>query len=361
MNILVLQEVYPSRESPYSQVWSHTRNKAYIAQGASVKVCCSSEAKPRTYEGIDIFPIHSFKEHAGWCDVILAHQPNLKLHYSVLRNNKNNKVVYFFHGHEVMFINNDYPRPYFFSPDLRLTRRVFRLFYDRFKVFVLRRFFMRQGVELASFVFVSDWMRKIFERRVGLSVDLQRFRYSIIPNSVGDVFLQKSYKLSADIYADFISIRQWDWSKYAVDLVIEAAVKNKDKTFHIYGKGDLLSYVDVPANVKMVDSFLTHDQIPELLNHYRCALMPTRVDSQGVMACEIASYGMPLITSNISVAKEFLSSFPNVSFLGDSDWYSTLKLPVPFSLDLENPFSAEFLCRRELDFFDRFLNAPTVK
>lgn len=47
----------------------------------------------------------------------------------------------------------------------------------------------------------------------------------------------------------------------------------------------------------------------------KCALMLTRTDAQGVMACEIASTGMPLITSDIPVCHEVFEGFDNVGFL----------------------------------------------
>ena len=38
--------------------------------------------------------------------------------------------------------------------------------------------------------------------------------------------------------------------------------------------------------------------------------MPTRADAQGVMACEMATFGIPLITSNIDVCKEVFKELP---------------------------------------------------
>lgn len=361
MNILVIQEVYPSVDNPYQQAWAHVRNKAYVAQGASVKVVCSSAKSHSSYEGVDVYPLTSFRNLLDWCSLIVVHQPNIKLHYRLLRNNKDKKIVFFLHGHEVMFINEDYSRPFLFSPDAALRNKIFRYFYDRVKVFLLKRLFLSQGIDRVGFVFVSNWMKDIFQRRVKFDVDLLRYKYSVMPNSIASVFLDKSYKLADDVYADFISIRQWDWSKHGVDLVLEAAAGNRDKTFHIYGNGSFCEYIDVPPNVVMKKGFISPSEIPELLNHYRCALMPTRVDSQGVMACEMASFGIPLISSNISVAREFLSEFPNVNLIQNSNWYSELNIPDAGSKDIGMKFSAEKLCSEELAFFNYFLNVPMVK
>lgn len=361
MNILVLQEVYPSDENPYSQAWSHTRNKAYRKEGCCVKVFCASETRFREYEGVSVYPMNVLNDHLDWSDIILAHQPNIKLHYKMLRRNKNKKIVYYIHGHEVMFVNEDYSKPFYFSPDSSLRFRLFRFLYDRIKVFLLKCFFVRQGVDKAAFVFVSRWMKDTFERRVGLNLDLRRFRYAVIPNAMNDCFLEAAYKPSANLYADFITIRQWDWSKHGVDLVIEAAKKNTDKTFHIYGKGIFPEFVEIPNNVKMINKFIAVEDIPNLLNHYRCALMPTRVDSQGVMAAEMASYGIPLISSDIDVAREFLSGFLNVRLVENSKWYAVLDIPEANLNKLGERYSSKNLCKEELEFYDYFINAPIVR
>ena len=43
--------------------------------------------------------------------------------------------------------------------------------------------------------------------------------------------------------------------------------------------------------------------------------MLTKNDTQGVMSCEIASTGMPLITSDIKVCREVFSCFENVKLV----------------------------------------------
>ena len=53
------------------------------------------------------------------------------------------------------------------------------------------------------------------------------------------------------------------------------------------------------------------------LDESRCGLMPTREDTQGVMTCEMMEYGMPVITSDISVCKEFFSCVNNVKLISN--------------------------------------------
>src|SRR5699024_6437614 len=54
-------------------------------------------------------------------------------------------------------------------------------------------------------------------------------------------------------------------------------------------------------------------------NQSRCALIPTRVDAQGVMACEMATFGIPVITSDIDVSTEVFDSFSNVGFISNEE------------------------------------------
>lgn len=61
--------------------------------------------------------------------------------------------------------------------------------------------------------------------------------------------------------------------------------------------------------------------LPLTIDKSKCALMLTRRDTQGVMSCELATYGIPLITSDLPVCKEIFRNVPNVSFISnDVDW-----------------------------------------
>lgn len=45
--------------------------------------------------------------------------------------------------------------------------------------------------------------------------------------------------------------------------------------------------------------------------------MLTRRDTQGVMSCELATYGIPLITSDIPVCHEIFDDFEHVYYLNN--------------------------------------------
>jgi len=110
-----------------------------------------------------------------------------------------------------------------------------------------------------------------------------------------------------------------DNSCYAIDIVNELAKNNPEYRFLIIGKGKYFEHNNKASNITLIDKVLKHNEIIEFLNQSKCALMPTRRDTQGLMACEIATFGIPLITSNIPICHEIFDSFQNVTFIDNND------------------------------------------
>ena len=69
---------------------------------------------------------------------------------------------------------------------------------------------------------------------------------------------------------------------------------------------------------------MNHDEIVEMLNLSRYALMPTRTDAQGLMMCEMAAFGIPVITSDIPVCHEVFDGFKNVFFISNDELAQSL-------------------------------------
>ena len=70
--------------------------------------------------------------------------------------------------------------------------------------------------------------------------------------------------------------------------------------------------------------------------------MPTRTDAQGLMMCEMATYGMPVITTDIPVCHEVLDSFENVSMFDINDTNVQLE-PILAQLESGEPYK-KILC-----------------
>lgn len=108
-----------------------------------------------------------------------------------------------------------------------------------------------------------------------------------------------------------------DSSTYCIDLVCKLAEKNPNYSFLLIGKGNFFKNKGKPNNITWIDKYLSHEAILNCVNHARCALMLTRRDTQGVMSCELVTYGIPLITSDLPVCKEIFGKIPFVSFMNN--------------------------------------------
>jgi len=84
--------------------------------------------------------------------------------------------------------------------------------------------------------------------------------------------------------------------------------------------------------------------------------MPTRLDSQGVLVCEMVVFGIPVITSNIPVKRLLLEGNENVSFI-KNDCYQGIDIGQHIkqgsSLQAKKNFSDERTINQELNLFKR--------
>ena len=144
-----------------------------------------------------------------------------------------------------------------------------------------------------------------------------------------------------------------------MDIVNRLAFNTPDMKFLLIGRGEYFQWRERAPNLKWLDTVLTHCEIIECLNRARFALMPTRTDAQGLMMCEMAAYGMPVITSDIPVCHEVFSDFPNVDYIDNHD--------VRLSLERYRRISARFMkdtryflestCSQELQILSKLMES----
>lgn len=353
MKILVLSQDYPSIDKPYAMSYVHSRNIEYLKLNHDVQVINFSVSKEYSFEGIKVYPL-SFAL-LDQADIILSHAPNIRNHFKVIRKLKKKKIIFFFHGHEVLRKYGDYPAPYTWNED-SILKKILVKFYDSIKLKLVRKYLLQlQSNNELGLIYVSEWMRKQFLNNIKLKPETIG-KVAVISNANNYIFIDQEYNYDKqNKKADFITIRPLDDSKYAIDLVVNFAKNNPDKTFHVYGKGNYFNYNIKPKNIEVINSFIAQKDIPNLLNKYSCALMPTRYDAQGVMVCEMATFGIPVITSDFEVCIEMLNGFKNVAYLSDSD-FSKIKfedIEITNSNSKNLKFSAENLVAEELAFFDK--------
>lgn len=365
MKILVLAENYTSSQEVSLQ-YVHTRNLRYIECGNEVDVLSFKSSIDYEYEGVKVFKEESILKNLSNnnYDVLVCHAPNLKNHYRFLKKNRDkfNNVVFFFHGHEVMKISRDYSKPYdYVQPDSKI-RVLVRDIYDEFKFKVWKKYFTKIDKE-SVLVFVSEWMKDMFVSSCKIDEDSLNFRSKIIYNSVGSVFENNNYDWNSHKEIDFLSIRSsLDGSKYCVDIIADLAEKYPNFNFTVVGKGKYFDIKGKPQNVKLINDNLSHEEILKILNKSKYALLPTRVDAQGVMACEFATFGIPLITSDIPVCHEVFNDFDNVFFIDNENSNLDFLKDYNHNLHIEKnkKYFVENTVDQELKLFEQMVSGNGV-
>ena len=323
MKVLVLTEDYPNNKGGVSLMYVHTRNIYYREKGVEVVNLNFSATGEYVIDGIRVINLDIYDRENDCYDLLLLHAANLRHHYRFLRKygERFQKFMFFYHGHEVLKIHSVYSKPYPYQKE-NIVKVLFQNLYDDFKLHVWRRY-IPQVVSKSWFVFVSEWMLSEFEKWTGISRQGLKGRYSITYNCVGNEFERERFDSESVKSYDFITIRgNIDGSKYSIDLVNEMAKKTPRGRFLLIGKGKFFDYNEKAGNLMWWDKTLSHSEILDVLNKSRFALMPTKTDAQGLMMCEMAAFGIPVITSDIPVCHEVFNGFNNVYYISNDNLQS---------------------------------------
>lgn len=319
-NVLVLTRSYPDNNGCVELMYIHTRNLYYIKHGIKVIVLNFKAENDYIIDNINVITLRTYKKSAVKYDVLLLHAPNLRNHYFFLKRYGDNfkKYLFFYHGHEVMKINKDYAKPYDYKRK-NVIHNLFQDIYDGFKLFIWRKY-LPKHIDKSHFIFVSNWMYDIFLKNTGLSKKVIEKRHNITYNNVGNEFEIQTYNESCEKEYDFITVRNdLDGSKYALDVVNRLAQNTPECSFLVVGKGEFFKHFKKSNNIVWMNCSMSHTEIIGVLQKSRFALMPTRTDAQGLMMCEMAAFGIPVITSDISVCHEVFDGFENVFFIDNDD------------------------------------------
>lgn len=324
MKVLELCANYPGPNEKSALSYVKARNQNYRKSGIYDIMVINFSLREGWYEedGIKVISFAEYKANYSddVFDLLISHAPNIRNHYRFLKKfqSKFKNLVFVFHGHEILSIKKEYPKPY---PYLR-GRNVFRYIspiYDYLKFHLWHDYFMKQGNNV-HMVFVSKWIYNKFEEYIGLDVkNLKAYNY-IISNNISERFEHEHYDMTVPKEYDFISIRSnLDDPKYAVDVVNNLAWANPKYRFLLVGRGNFFKHYSKAPNIEQIERYISPEEMVTLFNKSRCGLMPTKNDTQGIMACEMATFGMPLITSDINVCKVVFEGFPNVTYIPNND------------------------------------------
>lgn len=319
-NVLVLVADYPNNSGGVKLMYVHTRNLYYKKNGINVTVLNFSSKSEYRKDGIRVINENIYKQEKTDYDILVLHAANIRNHYKFLREYGDafSRFIFFYHGHEVMKINKDYCKPY---PYLKTNpiKNAFQNIYDFSKLAIWKKYLL-SVIDKSDFVFVSKWMYEVFIRNTKINPELLKGKTSITYNNVGLDFETLFYDDSTEKKYDFVTIRaNLDGAKYCVDVVNRLAENSPNLSFLLVGKGEFFSHYRKAENLTWLNKTMSHDEIIKALNSARYALMPTRTDAQGLMMCEMAAFGIPVITSDIPVCHEVFDGFNNVFFISNDD------------------------------------------
>ena len=353
MKVLVLVQAYPDAQNK-KLMYVHVRNQYYRKNGIDVTVLNFGIKQSYLYEGINVISEADFEKKEAY-DILICHAPNIRNHYRFLRKNGSlfPRFVFFFHGHEIMYLSKEYPTNYSYQKEATLLRTKFQDIYDIVKCRIWRGYYLKVR-EKSDYIFVSDYLKKCFLKYLHIDKASIEKNSHIINNSVGEVFEENDYCRENPVAYDFITIRSnFDGSTYCIDLVNKWAGENPQFKFLLIGKGDYFLYNQKASNIDLLEKHLTHDEMMNFLNKSKVALMPTRHDTQGVMSCEMATYGIPLITSKIDICKEIFSEYSNVILISNDatneEFLSTVQKAFALASDVkEKLYTAKDTLEKEL-------------
>lgn len=361
MRLLVLATDYPQKNESTALMYIHTRNKYYVQNGIDVTVLNFKAKNNYTIDNVKVITLREYEKNNNSYDILVAHAPNLRNHYVFFKkyDRRFSTIVFFFHGHEVLKTSEIYPKPYSFRKTSSKLSVITHRLYDICKLKIWKKYFIR-NMPISHFVFVSKWMYDMFIKYVQIDPKLLQGRKHIIYNSVGKCFETNYYDPASKKNYDFITIRNnLDGSKYAIDIVTKIALANSKYRFCVVGKGEFFNYFDKPDNLEWINKNLSHNEIIDYLNKSYCALMPTRADAQGVMACEIATFGIPIITSNIEVCREVFEGFRNVEYFDNESKETNIEIlfkKIKKSREKNTKYFAENTIGKEVKLFNMILH-----
>lgn len=325
-NILLITPSYPSSENLYSCGFVHSRVKEYQKNGMNVDVAVVYNSNTMCHyniEGVDVYKT----DYTQMKSIIMAKRYDAILvhffdeYYAKCLDTsfiEDIPIIFWNHGADILYW--DYKEIYtpYFKNDYKLPAYEEESYKRRDEY--IKKFTKKENVK---WVFVSE-----NEKKRAQELHKDKFKNSIVIHNVINNNIFKYEKKSPELRKKIFVTRRFDnFKKYALDIVVLTILELSrrkffsDLEFYLCGDGDYYNELVQPLlkfeNVKLINRFMTHDEIASM--HKKCGigLFPTRQDTQGVSALEAASSGLVVITSNIDVIYEFFDE--NLGLICDKE------------------------------------------
>lgn len=330
MRIIVMTSRYPSKDSPYSHMFVHTRNKEYLSQGHQILVLVPAK-KHEHYqiEGVKVVldNVESLSRHLANADRVMIHLLYHRFDRETDADTLYKRVLaerlptmFFLHGVETQTIWNSRREDINWTSPATIARWLYRDFY------LIKR--MRQTLIMFSedavpckFITPSKWMLKEAVRHTKVKLDHKSL---VIPNGIDTEHFK--FKQQWQHREQLLSIRPLAYrGKYAVDLLLEVmSLRKENESLTLYGKGEDEALINEVANASIHSAhfqlnaeFLNHFEIPAIHANHGVYLAVTRMDAQGVSMCEAMASGLPTISFNTCAIPEFIKH-QNTGFLAEA-------------------------------------------
>jgi glycosyltransferase involved in cell wall biosynthesis len=323
VKISVLTGRYPSKTSPYSHMFVHTRNKEYLAQGHEVVVLVPSN-KPEQYviEGVKVVlgDVFSLAKYLADTDRVMIH---LLLHrldkatdagylYDIVLKERL-PTLFFIHGVESQTIWHSRREDIKWKDPKSIARWLYRDYYLLQRMIKTLASFNEESFP-CRFVTPSKWMLEESMRHNKLDLTQKSL---VIPNGIDTEHFKFEDRWANRF--DLLSMRPLVYSgKYAVDLLLESASKVKlPKSLTQYGHvngarsneakirqvaSEILTDIDYTLHA----NFVNYQDIPKIHKEYGLYMAVTRMDAQGVSMCEAMASGLPTVSFNTCAIPEFI-------------------------------------------------------
>ena len=327
MKIAIITSRYPSKDNPYNHMFVHARCLYFVQQENIELVVYVPSKNDETYvfENIKVVKSSSLKisNEILSFDLVYLHllniYPNSELSgWNIYKSIMNNNIpcAMYIHGSEAQKYGTRN-----FNYDFSIKETLTYFYKDFYFIPKIKKFVkVINSRNNSVFLAPSKWMIK--EAENNLSIKFNNFE--VIPNGIDiDMFtfsdlFENRYKL--------LTLRPLESPKYAVDVAIEIMRFLPSKfTLDIYGKGKLhnefivlIKKYNLENRINIINEFINRKNLNQLFSKYGVALMPTRMDAQGVSMCEMMSSGLLTVSSYSTAVPEFITNNIN-GILGEND------------------------------------------
>ena len=327
--ILIVTNIYPSKNDLYRNAFVHRRVKLYQEQGIYCEVFAVNPTFGNLtkyhFEGVTVY--RGSPQEYEWFisqteyEKYLVHFVDQGMIQPLDQYAPGKPIMVWIHGYET---EKWHRRK--FNYGLRNIRELLaRIKSSEKQLTFMRDLYGNQGNKRnIKFIFVSKWFKEaVAEEDTGIKVG----NSEIIPNVI-DTELFNYLPKEPGQRKKILSIRPYANRKYANDLSVKAVLELskedffEDLEFCFIGRGALFDKTLAPLrefkNVTIRETFLQQGEIAELHKEYGVFLCPTRLDAQGVSMCEAMSSGLIPVTSGVTAIPEFVNDEVGILAKGEN-------------------------------------------